>query len=73
LPEGAKRQGKKILERVEPLLCNNREINIPEQFLGNGSENTFPQQQTRKQQEQRNGVFYVVRAEILITGTVWGN
>jgi hypothetical protein len=37
---------------------------IPRLFLGNGSVNTFPQQQTRKQQwySNRGTVFSVVRA-----------
>jgi hypothetical protein len=40
-----------------------RWTDIPGSFLGNGSVNTFPQQQTQRQQ-QKSCIFYVVRAEM---------
>jgi hypothetical protein len=49
-------------QRVYPLLYNRRINKRP--FISNGSVNTFPQQQTLMQQ-YKDGVFYVVRAEIL--------
>jgi hypothetical protein len=39
-----------VLQRVEPLLCDNRLANIPEPFQGNDSVNTFPQQRIDTQQ-----------------------
>jgi hypothetical protein len=46
-----------ILWRVEPLLCNDREMGrYTDSFLGNGSVNTFPQQQIWTQQTTNTAV-----------------
>jgi hypothetical protein len=51
-----------ILYSLDPLLCNEREMDIPGPFLVNGSVNTFPQQKTRtKHSKAVFSMWYVPR------------
>jgi 3-phenylpropionate/cinnamic acid dioxygenase small subunit len=60
------------MQRVEPLLCNDREISkytrdVSRQRLGKQVPETTDTNATMVQQ-QRNGVLYVVRAEMIEPG-----